>query len=241
MAKKPTPDAPEKLGRRQQFAQTYQMAKRSDPALGRWVAGAGVLAAIVGFAVFWLVTGRGGVLSIVLSVVGAVMLGVLAALIVFSRRAQKAVYGQMEGQVGAAAGALGLLKRGWTVDQAIAFTRQQDVVHRVVGPPGIVLVGEGNPGRVKTLLASERRRHERVATDAPVHELVVGSDEAQGQVPLSKLARQVQKMKRQVQPAEITDILARLKAIDASRPVVPMPKGPVPTSMKGMRGNTRGR
>jgi hypothetical protein len=241
MAKKPTPDAPEKLGRRQQFAQTYQMAKRSDPALGRWVAGAGVLAAIVGFAVFWLVTGRGGVLSIVLSVVGAVMLGVLAALIVFSRRAQKAVYSQMEGQVGAAAGALGLLKRGWTVDQAIAFTRQQDVVHRVVGPPGIVLVGEGNPGRVKTLLASERRRHERVATDAPVHELVVGSDEAQGQVPLSKLARQVQKMKRQVQPAEITDILARLKAIDASRPVVPMPKGPVPTSMKGMRGNTRGR
>ena len=147
MAKKPTPDAPEKLGRRQQFAQTYQMAKRSDPAIGRWVAGAGVLAAVVGFAVFWLVTGRGGVLSIVLSVVGALMLGVLAALIVFSRRAQKAVYGQMEGQVGAAAGALGLLKRGWTVDQAIAFTRQQDVVHRVVGPPGIVLVGEGNPGR----------------------------------------------------------------------------------------------
>ena len=80
------------------------------------------------------------------------MLGVLAALIIFSRRAQKAVYGQMEGQVGAAAGALGLLKRGWHVDQAIAFTKQQDVVHRVIGPPGIVLVGEGNPGRVKTLL-----------------------------------------------------------------------------------------
>jgi hypothetical protein len=48
-------------------------------------------------------------------------------------------------------------------------------------------------------------------------------------------------MKRQVQPAEITDILARLKAIDASRPVIPMPKGPVPTSMKGMRGQMRGR
>jgi hypothetical protein len=145
----------------------------------------------------------------------------------------------MEGQAGAAAGALGLLKRGWHVDNAIAFTKQQDVVHRVIGPPGIVLVGEGNVGRLKTLLTAERRRHERVAVDAPVHEILVGHDE--GQVPLAKLSRHVQKMKRQVQPAEITDILARLKAIDASRPVVPMPKGPVPTSMKGMRGQMRGR
>jgi hypothetical protein len=114
-------------------------------------------------------------------------------------------------------------------------------VHRVVGPPGIVLVGEGNPGRVRGLLTSERRRHERVATDAPVHEIVCGADESSGQVPLPKLARHVQKMKRQVKPSEITDILARLKAIDASRPAVPLPKGPVPTSMKGMRGNLRGR
>jgi len=159
MAKSPTPAEPEKLSRRQQFAQTYQMAKKSDPAIGAWVAGAFVLAALVGFGVFFVVTGRGGALSLGLSVFGGLMLGVLAALIVFSRRAQKAVYGQMEGQVGAAAGALGLLKRGWHVDQAIAFTKQQDVVHRVIGPPGIILVGEGNPGRLKALMTSERRRH----------------------------------------------------------------------------------
>jgi hypothetical protein len=239
MAKSPTPVEPEKLSRRQQFTQTYQMASKSDPRLGLWVLGAGLLAGVVGFVVFFLLTGSGGLLSIALSVVGGLMLGILAALIIFSRRAQKAVYGQMEGQVGAAAGALGLLKRGWHVDQAIAFTKQQDVVHRVVGPPGIVLVGEGNPGRVKTLLAGERRRHERVASEAPVHEIIVGGGE--GQIPLAKLSRHVQKMKRQVKPAEITDILARLKAIDASRPPVPMPKGPVPTSMKGLRGNMRGR
>jgi Domain of unknown function (DUF4191) len=233
-----TPDSTP-TSRRAQITQTYQMAKRSDPRLGLWVLGTGLVAALVGFGLFWLVTGRGGWLSIGLSVVGGLMLGVLGALIVFSRRAQRAVYGQMEGQVGAAAGALGLLKRGWHVDQAIAFTKQQDVVHRVVGPPGIVLVGEGNPGRVKTLLTSERRRHQRVATDAPVTEIVVGGEE--GQVPLSKLSRHVQKMKRQVKPAEITDILARLKAIDAQRGTVPMPKGPMPTSMKGMRGQQRGR
>jgi hypothetical protein len=173
------------------------------------------------------------------SVIFGLMCGLVAALVVFSRRAQSAVYNQMEGQLGAGAGALGLLKRGWHVDNAIAFTKQQDVVHRVVGPPGIILVGEGTPGRLKGLMTSERRRHERVAVDTPVHEIVVGNGE--GEVPLKRLARHIQKMKRQVQPAEITDILARLKAIDASRPAVPMPKGPVPTSMKGLRGNVRGR
>jgi len=241
MAKSPTPKPadPPALNRRQQFAQTYRMAKKSDPALGRWVLGAGVLGLVVGFGVFYLVVGRTSTLGLVFSVIGGLMVGVLSGLIVFSRRAQRAVYGQMEGQVGAAAGALGLLKRGWHVDNAIAFNKQQDVVHRVVGPPGIVLVGEGSPGRLRPLLTGERKRHERVAVDTPVHEILVGSDE--GQVPLAKLSRHVQKMKRQVQPAEITDILARLKAIDASRPVIPMPKGPVPTSMKGMRGQMRGR
>jgi hypothetical protein len=241
MAKTPTPKPPEPeaLSRRQQFVQTYQMAKRSDPAIGRWVLGWSLLGLVVGFAVFYLVAGHRSTLGLVFTVIGALMTALLAGLIIFSRRAQKAVYGQMEGQVGAAAGALGLLKRGWTVDNAVAFTRQQDVVHRVVGPPGIVLVGEGNPGRLKGLLTSERRRHERVVTETPVHEIIVGSDE--GQVPLSKLTRHIQKMKRQVQGSELTDVIARLKAIDASRPALPMPKGPVPTSMKGMRGNLRGR
>jgi hypothetical protein len=241
MAKTPTPkpDSPPELSRRQQFVQTYQMAKRSDRALGRWVGGAALLGLVVGFGLFWLIVGRSSTLGLVLSIVGGLMFALLAGLVVFSRRAQRAVYGQMEGQAGAAAGALGLLKRGWHVDNAVAFTKQQDIVHRVVGPPGIVLVGEGSPARLKGLLTAERKRHERVAPDAPVHEIICGNEE--GQVPLAKLARTIQKMKRQVQPAEITDILARLKAIDASRPAVPMPKGPVPTSMKGLRGNMRGR
>jgi len=241
MAKSPTPKPgePPALKRRQQFAQTYQMAKKSDPAIGRFILGAGLGGLVVGFVVFWLIVGRHSTLGVVLAVIGGLMVGLLAGLTVFSRRAQRAVYGQMEGQAGAAAGALRLLKRGWHVDNAVAFNKQQDIVHRVVGPPGIVLVGEGNPGRLRALMTSERRRHERVAVDTPVHEIVVGK--AEGQVSLAKLARHVQKMKRQVQPSEITDILARLKAIDASRPVVPMPKGPMPTSMKGLRGQMRGR
>jgi hypothetical protein len=44
-----------------------------------------------------------------------------------------------------------------------------------------------------------------------------------------------------VKPAEQTDLLMRLKALDAQRPKVPLPRGPMPTNMKGMRGNLRGR
>ena len=132
-----------------------------------------------------------------------------------------------------------MLRRGWKIDEVVGFTKQQDMVHRVVGPPGIVLVGEGNPNRLKALMVSERRKHERVAADTPIHEVIVGNED--GQVRLPKLTRHVQKLGRQVKPAEITDVLNRLKALDAQRPKVPLPRGPVPTSMKGMRGNMRGR
>ncbi|GCD88662.1 DUF4191 domain-containing protein [Nocardioides sp. LS1] len=236
MAKAPTD--PEKMSRRRQFVETYRMAKKTDPRLGLLLVVAFLVAAVVGFAVFWFLPG-GGVIGLVIAIVGAILFGSLAALIVFGRRAQKAAYGQMEGQPGAAAAALRMLKRGWRTDPAVAFTKQQDIVHRVVGPPGIVLIGEGNPNRVRQLLAGERRKHERVVSDAPVHEIVCGNGE--GEVPLPKLARHVQKLGRSVKPAEMTDILNRLKALDANRSAIPMPKGPVPTSMKGMRGNMRGR
>jgi Domain of unknown function (DUF4191) len=244
MAKDPKPTAaptdPESMGRARQFIETYKLTKKTDPQIGLWLIGAFVLAGAIGFAVFTLLPGK-GLLSWVLSAVGALMFGLLAALILFGRRAQKAAYSQMEGQPGAAAAALRMLRRGWKTDPAIAFTKQQDVVHRVVGPPGIVLIGEGNPNRLRQLMASEHKKHERVAADAPVREVLVGNDAAAGQVPLQKLVRHVQKLGKDIKPAEMTDILNRLKALDAQRSAIPIPKGPLPTRMKGMRGNMRGR
>jgi hypothetical protein len=219
--------------RRAQITQTYQMAKRSDPRLGWILLGTFVVGAGLGFGLMWLLPGE-GVLSLVISIVAALMIGILLALLVFGRRAQKAAYTQMEGQPAAAAGALQMLRRGWKVDPVVGFTKQQDVVHRVVGPPGIVLVGEGSSqARVKQLLVNERKKHERVAYGVPIHEIVAGRGE--GEIPLPKLVRHVQKLGRSVKPAEMTDILQRLKALDAQRGKLPLPKGPIPTSMKGMR------
>jgi hypothetical protein len=227
--------APKERGRLRQMVQVYRMSKETDPRLGLVLLGVFLAAAVVAFLVLFLVVPGGWVFD----VVTAVLVGLLASLIVFGRRAQRAQYRRIEGQPGAAAAALSQLRRGWKVDPAVAFNRNQDLVHRVVGPPGIVLVGEGNPNRLRSLLASERRKHERVVADTPIHEVVSG--DGPGAVPVPKLMRHVSKLGRNIKPAEMTDVLQRLKAIDAHRSNVPLPKGPVPTNLKGARQNMRGR
>ncbi len=145
------PNDPSSMNRRQQLAATYRMTKQTDPRIGLWLLGAFVVSALVGFALFWVLPG-GGTVGLVLAVIGGVLLGVLGVLVIFGRRAQAAAYDRMHGQPGAAASALTMLRRGWKTDPMVAFNRQQDVVHRVIGPPGIVLVGEGNPTRLRGLL-----------------------------------------------------------------------------------------
>jgi hypothetical protein len=233
MAKKDKPE--KKEGRLKQMLLVFKMTRKSDPRIGLILLGVFLLAAGVAFALFFLLVPGGWILD----VVTAVMIGLLAVLIVFGRRAQKAQYAQIEGQPGAAAAALNQLRRGWKVEPGIAFNRNQDLVHRVVGPPGIVLVGEGSPHRVRSLLANERRKHERVASETPIFEVVSG--DSAGAVPVPKLSKHVSKLGRNIKPAQMTDVLQRLKALDANRSNMPIPKGPVPTSLKGARQNMRGR
>jgi hypothetical protein len=227
-----TPEQP-RSGRLRQIAQAYRITKRHERFLGLrllfWFLLVGGLFGAAGW--FFLHPIFGGIMG--------VLTGLLAALVVFGRRAERASYAQVEGQIGAAAGALQMLKRGWSVKPAIALTKSQDVVHRVVGRPGIVLVGEGNPNRVRNLLTVERKKHARVAPDAPIHEIVVGGDP--DQVPLPQLVKHVRKMRREMRPADMTEVLQRLKALDAMRPQAPLPRGPMPTSMKGARKLMQGR
>jgi len=223
-----------KEGRLKQIALVYRMTKETDPKIGLILLGVFVAGAAIAFGVFSLIPG-----SWIFDLITALMVGLLSVLIVFGRRAQKSQYKQIEGRPGAAAAALGTLRKGWKVEPGIAFNKNQDLVHRVVGPPGIVLIGEGNPNRVRSLLATERRKHERVASETPIFEVVSGDSE--GAVPIPKLARHLTKLGRNIKPAEMTDVLQRLKALDANRSNIPLPKGPVPTNLKGARQNMRGR
>lgn len=228
-----SPSEQPRQGRMRQIAQAYRITKRHERFLG--------LRLLFWFLLFGGAIGAAGWFAFhpLFGAPMGVMVGLLAALVVFGRRAERASYAQVEGQVGAAAGALQMLKRGWTVKPAVGLTKSQDVVHRVVGRPGIVLVGEGNASRVRNLLTVERKKHARVAPDAPIHEIVVGDEP--DQVPLPKLVKHVRKMRREIRPADMTEILQRLKALDAMRPQAPIPRGPMPTSMKGARKMMQGR
>jgi len=225
-------------GRIAQMRQAYRNTKRTDPRIGLlllaiWVVTAAVVAVL---SVLFL---GGGVFGIVLTVLLSITVATLTTVTIFGRRAERSMYQQAEGQLGAGGAALSMLGRRWDVKQAVGFTKQQDVVHRVIGRSGVVLVGEGSSGRIKNLLSGEAKKHQRiVGEDVPVTTLTVGR--GAGQIPLPKLVKRVKKLPKKIKPAQQTDVIYKMKAVDAMRPAAPMPKGPMPTSMKSARKMMRG-
>ncbi|MGO4428276.1 DUF4191 domain-containing protein, partial [Streptomyces sp. MCAF7] len=162
------------------------------------------------------------------------VLAFLAMAIVFGRRAERAAFGQMEGQPGAAAAVLENVGRGWSVTPAVAMNRNQDVIHRAVGKAGIVLVAEGNPNRLKSMLAAEKKRMARIVADVPVHDVIVGTGE--DQVPIKKLRAKLLKLPRVLPGGQVTAVNDRLRALGDLMSNMPIPKGPMPKGMRMPKG-----
>jgi hypothetical protein len=156
-----------------------------------------------------------------------VLLGLLVALILFGRYSQAAQFSAIEGQPGAAAAILQNMRGNWTVTPGIAGNRNMDMVHRAVGRPGVILIGEGSPKGLASLLAAEKKRVARVAFEVPVFEFQIGNGE--GQVPISKLQRKIMRLPRQLKPAAVSDVNHRLKAL---QPTLQAPKGPIPRNVR---------
>jgi hypothetical protein len=219
-----TADDLAKAGRLKQIRMVAGLVHKANPKAMPIVIGAG-LGTLVILVVVGLLTG----LAALLIPLG-VLLGVLVAVILFGRFAQSAQYSAIEGQPGAAAAVLENMRGNWTVTPAIAANRNMDVVHRAVGKPGVILVGEGSPTRLASLLAAEKKRVARVAYEVPIIEFQVGNDE--GQVPISKLQRKIMRLPRQLKPDAISDINHRLKAL---QPSLQAPKGPLPRNARQPR------
>ena len=215
-----------KVRRIAQLRQAYTVTKAADPKLPLVLAGVflGIFALLLalGFAVGHPV--YVGLLGFLIALV--------AATFVFGRRAERSAYRQIEGQPGAAAAVLNSLRGGWTVTPAVAVTRQQDILHRAVGRPGIVLVAEGSPQRLPALLTAERRKLARLLPDVPVSEVLVGDGE--GQVPLRKVNAKVTRLKRSLTREQVAETNRRLKAMGTMN--VPVPKGPLPRGGRAPRG-----
>ena len=225
---------PADWGRTRQFIETYKATARQDPQLNWWVAGAAVAAfALIGiigvlthtFWPVWVVAGLFGAFT--------------AGLGILVWRAKKAILSSAKGQPGSAYAALQMLNtKKYTYAPGINATRQLDVVHRVVGPGGIVLIGEGHAARVRPMLAQEAKKHEGIVAGTKVTQIMLG--DGPNQVSLESLQKHIEKMPKVMQPYQITELLTRLKAWEATRPKAPVPKGPLPTP-KGMNRSLRGR
>lgn len=213
-----TNTAPKKHRWYNQIRETYSFASAEIPALGLKLIG---IFAVVFAAVFAV-----GVIldQKILMTITAVAVALLVTLIIFGKMAEQAAYRSIDGQLGAAGSVLSALRGAWFVSAGIGVDKNQNIAHRVVGKPGIILVGEG--GRPGSLLAEQRKAHMRYVPNVPIHEIIVGENG----VTISNLQKSIKKLPKALRPAEVTDVRRRLDALPKS--AFPIPKGPLPQGRK---------
>lgn len=156
------------------------------------------------------------------------LVGLLFFQIFIGTRARRAVYAEVADKRGVALEVVRKMRGEWKITEMVQFTRNQDFVHRVVGRPGIVLIAEGRPQAARDLLITEARRIKRVASDVPVHEVIIG--DRPGDTPLAKLSSVLGRLPRTLRKNEIGALDVKLRAVAGTS--MPLPKGPLPTHMK---------
>ena len=214
-------DAPKKQSQLAVVKDAYRLVKKDSP-----------LAVVWCLVVFVLVLTFGIVIGNNLGhpiYAGFITLPVafLAAFFLFTRYANTAAFASIQGQLGAGASVLMSIKRGFVTTPAVNVNRDQDMVHRVSGKAGIILVGEGGFG-VKSLMQDEKRKMERFLSGVPVTEVMVG--ENSGQVSIKKLHKHLKKLPKKLNTAQLREVRARLRSVGGLN--LPMPKGPMPTNVR---------
>lgn len=211
----------------------FKIAKKSYPALP-WI----LLGVFVGVLVLFI--GAGILLNNwILWTISAVILAPMLTMVTLTRFIERASYKQMEGIPGAASAVMGRIRRGWNFqEEPVRFNaRHQDMVFRLIGKPGVVLVTEGPISRVGKLVEEERRQARRIAPNVPVHVINVGTDD--NQVRLANLMKNLKKLPKKLTSAEVGVVAKRYDSIKTN--ALPIPKGIDPYKMRPDRKATRGR
>lgn len=231
-SRKPKEAKVKKPSRLKQINEVFQMTRRHDPMV-LWLMLLSFLGVVaVSFLVGYLLE------NWITGLIIGIPLGLLAATLILSRRAERAAFAQIENQPGASGAALGTLKRGWiTEDQPVAVNpRTQDAVFRAIGRPGVVLVSEGPTHRVRPLVDAERKRLARILPNVTVHVIETGRGE--GQVPLSQVAKKMNKLDKELTKLEVSAVSKRISSLGNR---LPIPKGIDPYKARPDRKAARGR
>jgi hypothetical protein len=223
-------------GRMKQMWQVFQMTRRYD-STAQWLMLLGFLAPVlVGLGLaLWLSEGNG--FTIALWVVAGVLAGLLIALVILGRRAERAAYSQIEGQPGAVGAVLRSgLRGGWVGNEVpVAVNgKTQDAIYRAVGRGGVALISEGPVSRTKRMLDDEQRKVTRILPNVPVTQISVGDDE--GSIALHKLPVTLRKTKKALTKPEVLAVSNRLNSLQSS---LPIPKGIDPMKARPQRGKMR--
>lgn len=219
------------------LADAYRITKRSFPQLPLWLILA-TSAVVAAFGSLNYFLGAHWIFNLILCLTFAV----LTPLIILGWLVKKAMYRQIDGHTGAVYGVISQIRTGWTVDtQPIAANRQQDLVWRLFGRPGVVLLAEGPKARVSELVERERKQTQKIVANVPVHVIYVGHGE--GQVPLEDVEKALRKLPKSLRRDEVPLVANRLQALTKQKLAggVPRSVDPAKARAKVSRRAFRGR
>jgi hypothetical protein len=231
MARKDTA-ATKEPGRLKQMWQVFQMTRRYDSRALLYILGGFLLPVVIGVAVAFIF-GGGAVFTMVLWILAGVLAGLLLALIILGRRAERAAYSQIAGQPGAVGAVLrSSLKRGWRgSEMPIAVNgKTHDAIYRAVGRGGVVLISEGPKSRTTKMIDEERRKVGRILPNVPVTSISVGPDA--DSIPLHKVSRALTRVKPALTKPEVLAVDNRLTSLGTQMPI---PKGVDPFKVRPQR------
>lgn len=220
-----------------QMWQAFNMQRKQDKALIPIMLAAFLGMGLLFFLIGMLFNGEWFMLILGLGI------GAILAMFLFTRRLERDMYKKVEDQPGAAGWALEQQLRNtvgvvWKVKTGVAATRQQDLIHRVIGNSGVIFVVEGDRKRVGPTLNRLKKRVDRMAGGVPVYEVFVGNGE--DEVPVSKLRSHIMKLPRNYNKNETYDNIRRIEAMDDLPGTAPgLPKGPMPRQAQNMAGMNR--
>jgi hypothetical protein len=206
-----------------QLLRVYKITAKNDPT-ALWLSILGFLLVLgASFLIGFLVNGI-GTLGFWLWIVTGVLSAALTFMIVMSRRAERNAYIQIEGQAGAVGAVLdSQIRRTWrTSPMPIAVNpKSREAVYRMIGPAGVVLIGEGSSARVQQMLDDESRRIARSAPGVQIHKVRVNVESG---VRLYALLKTVYKLKKSLTRSEVSAVANRLDSLAGSS-ALPIPKG----------------